>query len=76
LLGRFLDRQGLLVGRWWVSGDQQIIERELQLRKYRIHALGGAAEAPALELRDLGQQLGDGLVAPEDQTLECFDIIG
>ena len=65
-----------LVEGLWIGGQLQIIERELQLHECRVHALGGATEAPALESRDLGQQLGDGLVAPEDKTLECFDIIG
>jgi hypothetical protein len=60
----------------WIGGELQIIERELQLHEYGVHALGGATEAPALESRDLGQQLGDGLIAPEDQALERFDIIG
>jgi hypothetical protein len=62
--------------RWWGGWQLQIIERELQLQERCVHALGGATEAPALESRDLGQQLGDGLVAPEQKTLESFDIIG
>ena len=75
-LGRILERQSFLVDGLWTGGKLQIVERELQLHECRVHALGGATEAPALESRDLGQQLGDGLVAPEDQTLERFDIIG
>ena len=54
----------------------QIIQGELQLQEGFVHALGGATEAPALQSRDLGQQLGDGLVASDHQTLERFDIIG
>ena len=76
VVGRFLERQGCLVEGLCIGGQLQIIERELQLHECCVHALGGATEAPALESRDLGQQLGDGLVASEHQTLERFDIIG
>jgi hypothetical protein len=75
-MGRFLDRHSFCVGQWWIGGEQQIIERELQLYQCRVHVLGRATEAPAPESRDLGQQLSDDLVASEHKALEGFDIIG
>jgi hypothetical protein len=64
-----------LIGHFASGGHQQLIECQLQLHECRVDALGAAAEAPALESGDLGDEFGDHLVAPEQQALECFYII-
>ena len=53
----------------------QLALRQLQLHQCGVDALGRAAEAPALESGDLGDEFGDHLVAPDQQALECCNII-
>jgi len=54
----------------------QIIEQQLQLLQRRIHPLGGATEAPALQSRNLRHQLRDHRIATDQQALQRLDVIG
>jgi hypothetical protein len=65
-----------LIGHFAHGGYQQLPQRQLQLHQCGVDALGRAAKAPALESGDLGDEFGDHLVAPDQQALECCNIIG
>jgi hypothetical protein len=75
------NARGVFSGQLWLIGHftgrahQQLPQRQLQLHQCGVDALGRAAEAPALESGDLGDELGDHLVAPDQQALECCNII-
>jgi hypothetical protein len=72
--------RGVLRGQPLVLGGNRVLGRELlkgQLRTNRlIELLGRAAEAPALQARDLFDQVTNQRLASDQQLLECVNIIG